>query len=514
MLVPLTVADFLDRAEAVAADRTAVVDEPLQPATPVPTTTYGQLLRRVRAWQAGLDALGVGVGERVAVVSHNSARLLELLYAVPASGRVCVPVNFRLRPEEISYIIDHCDASVVLVDPELETPAAALGAAGGPKRFVLGEQTDTEVMRFDTEPRPWSCPDENATATLNYTSGTSARPKGVALTHRNIWLNAMTFGVHGRIWEGDVYLHTLPAFHCNGWGVPFLLAGLGAKQVMLRRIDGTEILRRVAEHGVTLAFGAPAVWDAVLAAARRWEGPIPGSGRVRVVCAGAPVRDDLVARVENELGWEFHQVYGLTETTLLTFNRRLPEGPAVPAPDTVGGLTRAGGPALGVRLRVSSRGEVLARSNMMLDRYWRDEEASAKALSSGWFHTGDVGSLDDEGHLVLFDRMKDVIVTGGESVSSVEVEDCLLGHPAVAEAAVIGVPDDRWGETVKAVVVTAEGARVSEADLIAHCKRRLAGYKAPTSVDFRATLPRTSNGKVQKYRLREPYWVNQDRRIN
>ncbi|MER5303989.1 AMP-binding protein [Streptomyces lasiicapitis] len=505
MFVPLTTADFLDRAEAAAAGRTALVDEPDQPAGPLPTTTYGGLLRRIRAWQAGLDALGVGEGERVAVVSPNSARLLELLYAVPASGRVCVPVNHRLTPEEIAYILRQCDASVVFVDPEVE---AALGSVEGPKRFVLGEQTETQVMRYDIAPRPWSRPDENAVATLNYTSGTSARPKGVALTHRAIWLNAMTFGVHGRIWEGDVYLHTLPTFHCNGWGVPFLLAGLGAKQVLLRRVDGARILRRVEEHGVTLAFGAPAVWDAVLRAARQWTGEIPGRGRVRVVCAGAPVSERLVAQVEEELGWEFLQVYGLTETTLLTFNRRPPGAPGS------GGLTRAGAPALGVRLRTGARGEVLARSNMVLDGYWQDERADAAALDGGWFRTGDVGAFDEEGQLSLFDRLKDVIVTGGESVSSVEVEDCLLSHPSVAGAAVIGVPDERWGETVKALVVPAPGAVPAEDELIAHCKQRLARYKAPTSVEFRDTLPRTSNGKVQKGGLREPYWTGRDRRIN
>ncbi|QKW09722.1 AMP-binding protein [Streptomyces sp. NA04227] len=505
MLVPLTMADFLDRAETAAAGRLALVDEPDQPSGPVPTTTYGELLRRVRAWQAGLDALGVGTGERVAVVSPNSARLLELLYAIPVSGRICVPVNYRLTPEEIGYILRQCDASVVFVDPEVE---AVLGSVEGPKRFVLGEQTETQVMRYDVAPLPWSRPDENAVATLNYTSGTSARPKGVALTHRGIWLNAMTFGVHARIWERDVYLHTLPTFHCNGWGVPFLLAGLGAKQVLLRRIDGVEILRRVQEHGVTLAFGAPAVWDAVLRAAQHWPGEIPGRGSMRVVCAGAPVSERLVSRVEDELGWTFHQVYGLTETTLLTFNQRPPGAPGS------GGLTKAGAPALGVRLRTGARGEVLARSNMVLDGYWQDAEANASALDEGWFRTGDVGSFDDEGRLVLVDRLKDVIVTGGESVSSVEVEACLLGHPSVAEAAVIGVPDEKWGETVKAVVVPAADAPVSGEELIAYCKERLARYKAPTSVDFTGALPRTSNGKVRKNRLREPYWTGQERRIH
>ena len=261
MFVPLTVDDFLQRAETVFADTVALVDEPNQPAVPVPRTTYGQLAGRVRAWQAGLDALAVRPGERVAVVSQNSARLLELLYAVPASGRVAVPVNFRLRADEVRYTVEHSGASVLLVDPELDEPLRDVRA---PHRIVLGAESEALAMRFDVAPRPWTAPDENATATINYTSGTTARPKGVQLTHRNLWMNAVTFGLHLRAWERDVVMHTMPLFHCNGWGIPYLAAGVGATQVVLRKVDGPEILRRVAEHGVTLMGGAPAVWNTVL----------------------------------------------------------------------------------------------------------------------------------------------------------------------------------------------------------------------------------------------------------
>ncbi|MCP2163797.1 AMP-binding protein [Goodfellowiella coeruleoviolacea] len=512
MRVPLTVADFLDRATAAFAATPAVIDEPDQPAAVVPTTTYGALADRVRAWQAGLDALGVGAGERVAVVSHNSARLLELLHAVPASGRICVPVNFRLKPDEVDYIVGHSGASVLLVDPELDAPLAGVSAA---HRFVLGEQTETELMRFDTEPAPWSAPDEDAVATINYTSGTTARPKGVELTHRNIWINAVTFAMHVRAWEGDVYLHTLPMFHCNGWGMPFGLAGLGVPQVVLRKVDGAEILRRVDRHGVTLMCGAPAVWNAVLDAAQDWSGEIPGRDRVRVVCAGAPPPTRMIARVEEELGWEFQQIYGLTETApLLTHNRTRPADAGLPAEERARRLGRAGAPALGVRLRVSASGEVLARSNVVTRGYWDNERATDEAIEDGWFHTGDGGYLDDDGHLHITDRKKDVIITGGENVSSIEVEDCVFSHPAVAEVAVIGVPDQKWGETIKALVVLAEGQQASEADIIAHCKRRMAGYKAPTSVEFRDAIPRTATGKIQKFKLREPYWLGREREVN
>lgn len=511
MRVPLTVSDFLDRAETVLGDSVAIVDEPSQPADPVATTTYHELAGRVRAWQAGLDALGVGEGERVAVVSHNSARLMELLLAAPASGRICVPVNFRLRADEIAYIVEHSGASALLVDPELDESLKEVTAA---HRFVLGPETE-QLMRFDTEPRPWSAPDEDATATINYTSGTTARPKGVQLTHRNIWVNAVTFAMHTRAWERDVYMHTLPMFHCNGWGMPYGLTGVGARHIVLRKVDGAEILRRVDQHGVTLMCGAPAVWNAVLDAAQTWSGEIPGRDKVRIVCAGAPPPTRTIARVQDELGWEFLQIYGLTETSpLLTFNRTRPQDLDLPPLERAAKLSRAGGPALGARIAISDSGEVLARSNVVLDGYWQNPEATADALDGGWFHTGDGGSIDDEGHVVISDRRKDVIITGGENVSSIEVEDCLFSHPAVAEVAVIGVPDEKWGETIKALVVLADGAGVGEAELIAHCKQRLAGYKAPTSVEFRESIPRTATGKIQKYKLREPYWSGRDRKVN
>ncbi|MEV7678533.1 AMP-binding protein [Streptomyces sp. NPDC088341] len=513
MRVPMTVTDFLDRAERGFPSSPGVVDEWDQPGPPVPVSTYGRLGERVRAWQAGLDALGVGEGERVAVVSHNSARLLELLFAVPMSGRICVPVNFRLKPEEIEYVVRQSGASVLFVDPELD---AALAGVGARHRFVLGERTETGLMRFGVEPRPWSRPDEDATATINYTSGTTARPKGVQLTHRNIWVNGLTFGLHTRVWERDVYLHTLPMFHCNGWGMPFVMAGLGVKQVVLRKVDGTEILRRIDEHGVTLMCGAPAVWNAVLDAAASWEGGIPGRDRVRIVCAGAPPPSRMIQRVEEELGWEFTQIYGLTETSpLLTFNRTRPGDEDLPAEERARKLSRAGLPALGTGLKISGSGEVLARSNAVLEGYWDKPEETSAVLEDGWFRTGDGGALDEaDGHLTISDRRKDVIITGGENVSSIEVEDTIFSHPAVAEVAVIGVPHEKWGETVKALVVLADGATAYEADIIAHCKQRMAGYKAPTTVEFREAIPRTATGKVQKFKLREPYWSGLDREVN
>jgi fatty-acyl-CoA synthase len=511
MRVPLTTRDFLDRAELVYGNRVGIVDEPAQPAPSLGDVTYGEVARRGRALQAGLDALGIGEGERVAIVSHNSARLLEVLLAVPSSGRVAVPVNFRLSPEEVSYIVGQSGSRVLLVDPDLD---AALKGVEAEHRFGTGEEYE-QLLRFDTEPRPWAEPDEDATAAINYTSGTTARPKGVQMTHRNIWVNSVTFGMHMQVSDRDVYLHTLPLFHCNGWTLPYTMAGLGAKQVVLRKVDGPEILRRVEQHGVTVMAGAPAVWNAVLDAAAEWDGEIPGRDRVRIVVAGAPPPSRTIARVEEELGWEFNQIYGLTETApLLTVNRPRAEYDGLEPEERAKLLSRAGVPALGTRLRISDTGEVLAQGNTVLAGYWENPDASAEALEGGWFHTGDGGTIDDGGYLTISDRKKDVIITGGENVSSIEVEDVVFSHPAVAEVAVIGVPDDRWGELVTAIVVLAEGQEVTEADIIAHCKAHIAGYKAPKRVVFRDELARTATGKIQKFKLREAFWSDSDRQVH
>ncbi|MCB1261156.1 MAG: AMP-binding protein, partial [Acidimicrobiales bacterium] len=490
MRVPLTIMDQLTRAELVYGDRIGVVDEAEQPAPSLGALTYRRMAELARAQAARLDALGVGQGERVCVVSQNAARLLIGFWGVSGFGRVYVPVNFRLHAEEVAYIVEHSGASVLYVDPELADELSGVECA---HTFVLGED-DADLYLEGVEPRPWE-PDEDATAVINYTSGTTARPKGVQQTHRALWLNATVFGWHAGISDRDTYLHTLPMFHCNGWGMPYALATMGVPQVVLRKVDGAEILRRVDEHGVTLLCGAPAVVAAVLDAAATWDGPIPGAGRTRIVVAGAPPPTRTIERVEVELGWEFIQIYGLTETSpLLTVNRGRAELDDLTPHDRAAALSRAGVPALGVSLRVDEHGEVLARTNHVLEGYWEQPEATADAIVDGWFHTGDGGTISDDAYLTISDRKKDVIISGGENVSSIEVEDRLFSHPAVAEVAVIGVPDEKWGETVKALVVLAPGTEASESDLIAFCKEKLAGYKCPTSIEFRDELARTATG--------------------
>ena len=338
------------------------------------------------------------------------------------------------------------------------------------------------------------------------------------LTHRSVWIHAVIFAWQMGITARDVYLQSLPQFHANGWGLPFALAGIGARQVVLRRIDGAEILRRIEAEGVTVLCGSPPVVAATLAAAeaRRAAGEeVPGRRSVRMMVGGAPPSTRMISRVQDELGWEFVHGWGLTESSpVLTLNRLGPEADDLGTEERARLLTRTGFPVVGTRIRVDDDGEVLARSNHVFAGYWEQPEATAQAIDDGWLRTGDAGHLDDDGALMLTDRRKDVIVTGAENVTSMEVENALAAHPAVADVAVIGVPDERWGEAVKGLVVLRPGESVDEAELIAFARERLARFKVPKSIELRDALPRTATGKVQKFKLREEYWQGRERGIN
>ncbi|HEX4863064.1 MAG TPA: AMP-binding protein, partial [Acidimicrobiales bacterium] len=403
MYVPLIIGDFLERAATVYAERIAVVDEPGTPGS-MGQMTYGDLDARARGMAVALGEMGVGVGERVAVVSPNAARFVVSFFGVSGYGRVLVPINYRLGTDEIRYIVEHSGASTLLVDPDSEASVAGIQVK---HRVLLDGTSDSDLFSpvapgTSRQPDPWE-PDEGATASINYTSGTTARPKGVQLTHRNCWLNATVFGWHVNVSDRDVYMHTLPMFHCNGWGMPYAVTAMGVPQVVVRKVDGEEILRRIDQHGVTLLCGAPAVVAAVLdaAAARREAGQdVAGRHRVRMVVAGAPPPSKTIERVQTELGWEFIQIYGLTETSpLLTINRQRSEWDGLGPPELSKELSHAGVPALGVRVLTSSEGEVLARSNHVFAGYWHQKEESDKVLGDGWFHTGDEGRIVDGNYL-------------------------------------------------------------------------------------------------------------------
>ena len=516
MLVQLTIQDFIDRAALVYPDRIAIVDEP-DALGSLGKVTYSSLHRRARNMAKMLEDLGIEQGERVAIFSPNSAKMITALYGVSGYGRILVPINFRLSRDEVAYILEQSGASILLVDPEYEELLAGVEVKqkiildGVQDSFLFDELRDDQIG-----PRSWQA-DENFACSINYTSGTTARPKGVQVTHRNMWLNAALFGWHTGVHEDDVYLHTLPLFHVNGWGMPYAISGMGATNIVLRKVDGEEILKRVEEHGVTFMCGAPAVWASVLAAAEKRSASgdeIPGRGLVRIVAAGAPPPSKTIERIERELGWEFMQIYGLTETSpVLTVNRHRREWDGKPLEERAKLLSRAGTPIIGTSIHVDSQGEVLAKGNQIFAGYWENPEATADALEGGWFHTGDGGYFDGE-YLTISDRKKDVIITGGENVSSIEVEDVVFQHPSVQEVAVIGVPDEKWGETIKALVVLRADSPATEAEIIAFCRDRMAHFKCPTSIEFRDELARTATGKLQKFKLRAPFWEGMTRLVN
>jgi fatty-acyl-CoA synthase len=516
MKVQFTVGDYLNRAVLVYPNRVAVVDEPGTPGS-LGAFTYESFGKRVRSFARKLEDLGLAPGDRVAIVSPNSGRFLISFWGTSQYGRVLVPINFRLNQEEIGYVIAHSGAKVLLVDPDQyevckNLPVDHIVVMDG----VQDAGWFDEIAEGAPEPTRWEA-DEDASATINYTSGTTARPKGVQITHRNAWTNAAIFGWHTSVSDRDVYLHTLPMFHCNGWGQVYAVTGMGGTHIVLRKVDGEDILSRVQRYGVNFMCGAPAVVAMTLDAAtkRRAAGEgIPGKFLVRMVVAGAPPPSKTIERVETDLGWEFIQIYGLTESSpLLTINRTRSEWDDLDAPARAKELSRAGAPAIGVDIKISPDGEVLARSNHVFEGYWEQPEESAKALQNGYFHTGDGGYLDGA-YLVIADRKKDVIISGGENVSSIEVEDCLFQHPAVVECCVIGVPDEKWGETIKALVVLRPGSEATEREIIDFCRAKMSHFKCPTSVEIREELARTATGKLQKFKLREPYWAGREKQIN
>src|SRR2546425_4753292 len=348
MIGPLPLADFRERAEHVYGDREAIVDEPNPPGGGLGRISYGEFAAMSRSLAAALDGLGVGEGERVAIVSPNAARFLVSLFGVSVFGRVIVPVNFRLNADEVRYIVEHSGSTVALIDPELDESLQELKVK---HRFVLGTATDQQLFLGKNAAPRGRVTNENATVSINYTSGTTARPKGVQLTHRGCWLNAVTFGWHLGLSDRDVYLHTLPTFHCNGWGMPYAVTAIGARQVVIRKIDGEEILRRIDAEGVTIFNCAPAVIAAVLdaAAARRQRGggaARGGAGRGGV--AGAPPPSKTIERIEAELGWEVIHIYRLTQTSpLLTINPAPPEWEGIERAERARRLSRAGVPAGG-----------------------------------------------------------------------------------------------------------------------------------------------------------------------
>ncbi len=524
MEVPLLVNDFLRRAATLYPDKTAIVDGAQR-------FTYREFQQRAHRLSNALLALGIGKGDRVCILSPNSHHFLESFYGTSQIGAILVPLNYRLVAADHEYILNHAGVCAVLVDqdytavvdeirPRLKSVQHWIRAGGegaAPAGWVDWEAWIATAAPAAPPPVALS---ENDVVSINYTSGTTARPKGVMLTHRNCYLNAYNMIVHLGIRHEDIELWTLPMFHCNGWGGVYALTAMGGTHVVLRAIDGRAIFSLIEAEGVTFACMAPAVLRVVLDYPDRAKHQL--RTRPRCTVAGAPPPAAFIERLERELGWEFLQIYGLTETApLLTISR--PD--YATRADDWARRARAGVEGIGVEVRVCdesgapvpkdnhSVGEICARSNVVFAGYWEQPQETALAIRDGWFHTGDLAVWDAVGNVHIVDRKKDVIISGGENISSSEIEDVLYQHPAVLECAVIGVPHETWGETPKALVVPRTGHAPTPEELIAFCRERAAHFKCPTSVELVTELPRTATGKLQKFRLRERYW-GAGRRVN
>ncbi len=528
MEVPLLLNDFLRRSAKLYPNKVAIVDGDRR-------FTYREYQERCNQLAHALLGLGIRKGDRVCILSPNSHYFLESYYGVTQIGAILVPLNYRLIAEDHEYIINHAGVKAVLVDyeytkvmdeirPSLPAVEHWIVADPAPNPDTPAGWTDWDklVAGMPKTATPFVEQDENDTTSINYTSGTTARPKGVMLTHRNVYINAYNFIAHLRVSHEDVELWTLPMFHANGWGGPFAITAMGATHVVLRAVIGGEIYRLIEQEKVTFACMAPAVLSTILNYPDKDKHAI--TTRPRFTVAGAPPPAAFIERLEKELGWEFIQIYGLTETApILTVS-----GPDFHNADgqDYTRRARAGVEAIGVDIQILDDdgnpvpmdgvtiGEVCARSNVVLKGYWEQPEETARAIYGGYFHSGDLGVWDEFGNVNIVDRKKDVIISGGENISSPEVEAALYKHPAVLEVAVIGVPSERWGETPKALIVLREGMTATEQEIIEFSRQHLAHFRCPTSVDFVESLPRTVTGKLQKFVIREQYWKGVERRVN
>lgn len=506
MKVPLTPLDFLARARRLFGPLPGIVDEDRR-------FTYGEFATRAHALATAFRTdLGLQPGDRIAYLCGNTVEMLEAYYAVLLAGGVLTPLNIRLSPAELQFILDDAAAALLVVHPRLAGVADALAPR---RRLDIGTEYDALLAAHTgavADPGPV---DEDAVCEIFYTSGTTGSPKGAMLTHRALATHAVDSALTLGLGHRDVVLHTIPLFHVNGWGTPHYVTLLGGMHVLIDRFDAGDMLRLIEEEGVTRLSLVPTMATAVLHHPDR-----PGrdlSSLVQVTVGGAPPGRQLMADLEDALGCEVICGYGLTEAApQLTKAVTLRSHDSLPAEEQRARRATTGLPNVGVDLRVLDEqddevaadgetvGEICVRSNHVMAGYWNQPAATADALRGGWLRTGDLAVVDPEGYVTIVDRRKDIIVSGGENISSVQVEDCLTQHPAVLEAAVVAMPDDQWGEVPRAVVALVPGAApVTEADLIAWVRDRLAHFKAPRRVEIRAELPKSGTGKIQKARLRD-----------
>jgi len=518
---PLTPLRFLRRAADVYPDKTAIVDGPRR-------FSYTEAAESAAALARAIAAGGVGAGDSIVYLASNSAELVIAHFGVPLAGSALVAINTRLSSDEIAYILDHCSARLVFADGSLADQHGAVLASAAAELVVLPEQDGTGgtyesfLARGCAAAQPeWAVADETATIAINYTSGTTGRPRGVMYTHRGAYLNALGQVIHQGFDFTTNYLWTLPLFHCNGWCGAWAVTAVAGTQVCLRAVRGPDIWRLLAEENIDHMSCAPAVLSIMAGAAEAH----PLERPLSISTGGAPPSPPATKRLQ-ELRARVLHIYGLTETYGPYSKCEYQPGWAGLDPEALTvKLARQGvGMITADELRVIRThpdtleledvpsdgvtvGEIVMRGNTVMKGYDRDEAATATAFAGGWFHSGDLGVRHPDGYVQLVDRAKDVIISGGENISSVELEHTLLSHPAVADVAVIGVPDDQWGERPKAYVVLRAEMVATEEELIAHVKSKIAGYKAPKMVAFVDALPRSVTGKISKKQLRDIEWA-------
>ncbi len=529
MFEPLLPLMFLDRATRLFPDKTAVIDGNVR-------YTYGTLRERVNRLSNGLRQLGVNRGDKVAVLSPNSHRMLEAFFAVPQLGAVLSPLNYRLTTPEFAYILEHSESTVVLVDWEYADQLAPIVEAlphvsqyimmrdaEEPTAPLPGQDYETLLAAADPAfPEPVDVA-ETDIATLNYTSGTTARPKGVMLSHRACFTSVMNYITSLNVRPTDVYLHTLPMFHANGWGGIWALAGLGGTQVCLRKVEAEPIFALMQQEQVTLACAAPTVLVTLATFERARDYHLAPD--LRIGTGGAAPAAAVLRNME-DLNITVVHLYGLTETgPFLTSCEWQPAWDAEDVATRYRLKARQGISQLLTDVRVMDEdmrevpmdgktvGEIVARGNNVMEGYFKVPEETATVMRGGWFHSGDLAVMHPDGYIEVVDRAKDVINSGGENVSSVEVEAMLYEHPAVLEVAVVGVPDEKWGEVPKALVLLKPDQHTNADELITFCRDRMAHFKAPKSVEFVDDLPKTATGKIQKFALRERYWQGKSTRV-
>lgn len=528
MFVPLSVLEFRDRAEMYFRDKIGVIDGEKQ-------FSYGEFAQRTHRLANALHMLGIKKGDRVSFITYNTHQLLEAYYGVIEAGAILNPINIRLTPQDIAYILDHSGTSAVFYHSDFSPLVESLRPSlESQPHFVIIEGNIAGAATHEYEGLLSSVSDqyhvdsfdENDVAELFYTSGTTGKPKGVALTHRSLHLHSIYTALGLDLSDADVNLHVVPLFHVNGWGTPHLFTMVGATHVMLRKFDPTSLLQLIEKHRVTHLFAVPLIFNALLHHPHLEKFDL--SSLELLMTGGAPSNPTLIKSMHDKFNAMAMAGYGLTETSpvisLARPRKHLTEKEPPEMNQTR--LAMTGWATIGTMLRVVDSedkdvrpdgthiGEIIARSNVVMEGYYRDPEATGRVIRDGWFHTGDMATLDEHGYVMIKDRSKDIIISGGENISSVEIETALYSHHAVLECAVVAAPDEKWGEAPVAIVVLKPGATASAEELLEHCRTILASFKVPRLVEFREQMPKGGTGKILKAELREPFWRGMQSRVH